>query len=105
MFTFKIYGTILIGFGFFHIVKLLILNNGKQNYISRMFGISSMKNSIKTQNEIVCIIGVLLILSGILFISKDNLDSLETLAPYTIFIVPYIYIWIKKCYERFKKQE
>lgn len=103
MFTFKMYGIILIGFGFFHIVKLLILNNGEQNYISRMFGVRSMENSIKTQNEIVCIIGVQLILSGTLFILKDNLEPIETLAPYTIFIVPYIYVWIKKHYARLKK--
>ncbi|WP_346045422.1 hypothetical protein [Paraclostridium tenue] len=76
----------------------------KPNYISRMFNITSMEDYIKTQNNIVCMISILLIFSGVFFIIKDKLTPLETLIPYIVFIIPYIYIWIKKYYIKIKNK-
>ena len=104
MFTYKNYGIFLITFGIFNIIKYLLLNNMKQNYISKMFNIISMEDYIKTQNNIVCIISILLTFSGVFFIIKDKLTPLETLIPYIVFIIPYIYIWIKKCYIKIKNK-
>ncbi|SCI86786.1 Uncharacterised protein [uncultured Clostridium sp.] len=104
MFTYKTYGIFLITFGIFHIIKYLLLNNMKPNYISKMFNITSMEDYIKIQNNIVCMISILLIFSGVFFIIKDKLTPLETLIPYIVFIIPYIYIWIKKYYMKIKNK-
>lgn len=104
MFTYKTYGIILIIFGIFHIIKYLLPNNMKPNYISKMFNITSMKDYIKIQNNIVYMISILLIFSGVFFIIKDELTPLETLTPYTTFIIPYIYIGIKKHYIKLKNK-
>lgn len=100
MFTYKTYGVILIIFGIFHITKYLLPNNREPNYISKMFNITSMEGYIKIQTKIVYMISILLIFSGIFFIIKDELTPLETLIPYTTFIIPYMYIWIKKYYRK-----
>ncbi|MGL5716072.1 MAG: hypothetical protein ACRCXT_14590 [Paraclostridium sp.] len=103
MFTYKTYGIILILFGIYNIVRYIILNNLKPNYISKMFNITQMKDYIKIQNNIILIISIILIFSGILFFKKDKLDPIETLTPYTVFILPYIYIWINKQFIKKKR--